>query len=78
MAEAKAPADRALLPTGVRNASAFRFPAETMGALQGLDPREAISVEFLYPSTRGDLIRTAFLEVGDFNAGMAFLKMGPR
>ena len=78
MAEAREPADRALLPPGVRSASAFRFPAETMAALQRLDPREAISVEFLYPSARGDLVRTAFLEVGDFNAGVAFLKMGPR
>jgi hypothetical protein len=78
MAEGKAPADRALLPAGVSAAYAFRFPAETTAALQRLDPREAISVEFLYPSSRGDLVRTAFLEVGDFNAGMAFLKMGPR
>jgi hypothetical protein len=78
MAEARAPADRALLPSGVPSAAAFRFPAETMGALQRLDPREAISVEFLYPSAQGDIVRTAFLEVGDFNAGLAFLKMGPR
>jgi hypothetical protein len=78
MAEGKAPADRALLPVGVNAAYAFRFPAETTAALERLDPREAISVEFLYPSSRGDLVRTAFLEVGDFNAGMAFLKMGPR
>ncbi len=78
LAEAKAPADRALLPVGVNAASAFRFPTETLAALQKLDPREAISVEFLYPSSGGDLVRTAFLEVGDFNAGVAFLKMGPR
>jgi hypothetical protein len=78
MAEARAEADQALLPTGASNASAFRFPTETMGVLQHLDPREAISVEFLYPSNRGDVIRTAFLEIGDFNAGLAFLKMGPR
>jgi hypothetical protein len=78
MADAKTPADRALLPVGVHAASAFRFPAETTAALQRLDPREAISVEFLYPSSGGDLVRTAFLEVGDFNAGMAFLKMGSR
>ena len=78
MAEARAPADRALLPVGAPDAAAFRFPTETMAALQRLDPREAISVEFLYPSNRGDVIRTAFLEVGDFNAGLAFLKMGPR
>jgi hypothetical protein len=78
MAEARARADRALLPVGVNAASAFRFPAGTLEALQRLDPREAIGVEFLYPSPRGDLVHTAFLEVGDFNAGMAFLKMGQR
>jgi len=78
LADAKAPADRALLPVGVASATAFRFPAGTLDALQHLDPREAISVEFLYPSARGDVVRTAFLEVGDFNAGMAFLKMGPK
>ena len=78
LAEARAPADRALLPSGVPSAAAFRFPADTIGALQKLDPREAISVEFLYPSTQGDLVRTAFLEVGDFNAGLAFLRVGPR
>ncbi len=78
MAEARAPADRALLPEGVGVATAFRFPPAAMDALQTLDPREAISVDFLYPSTRGDRVRTAFLEVGDFNAGMAFLKMGPK
>jgi hypothetical protein len=78
MAEARGPADRALAPVGAGSASAFRFPAGTLAALQQLDPREAISVEFLYPSAGGDLVRTAFLEVGDFNAGLAFLKMGPR
>lgn len=78
MAEARAPADQALLPMGASTAAAFRFPSETLDALQRLDPREAISVEFLYPSARGDRVRTAFLEVGDFNAAMAFLRMGPR
>ncbi len=78
MAEARAPADRTLLPMGARTAAAFRFPSETLDALQQLDPREAISVELLYPSAGGDRVRTAFLEVGDFNAGLAFLRMGPR
>ncbi|MDB5459140.1 MAG: hypothetical protein JWO72_881, partial [Caulobacteraceae bacterium] len=73
-----APADRPLLPAGAASAAAFRFPPGTLDALQRLDPREAISVELLFPSTRGDLVRTAFLEVGDFNAGLAFLKIGPR
>ena len=78
MAEAKAPADPALRPLGAGSAVAFRFPADAQAALQGLDPREAISVELLYPSAGGDIVRTAFLEVGDFNAGLAFLSLGPR
>jgi hypothetical protein len=74
LAEAKAEADPALRPLGARSAVAFRFPAAAEQTLQGLDPREAVSLELLYPSARGDLVRTAFIEVGDFNAGVAFLK----
>jgi hypothetical protein len=74
LAEARAEADPALRPLGSRSAVAFRFPAAAEQTLQGLDPREAVSVELLYPSGRGDLVRTAFIEVGDFNAGVAFLK----
>lgn len=74
LADARAPADPALRPSGAGKAVAFRFPASTEQALEQLDPREAVSVEILYPSDRGDLVRTAFLEVGDFDAGVAFLK----
>jgi hypothetical protein len=74
LAEAKAPADPALRPKGAGKATAFRFPAATQQALERLDPREAVSVEILYPSDRGDMVRTAFLEVGDFDAGVAFLR----
>jgi hypothetical protein len=73
LAEARAPADPALRPKGADKAVAFRFPSSARQALERLDPREAVSVEILYPSVRGDLVRTAFLEVGDFDAGMAFL-----
>ena len=78
LADARAPADPALRPRGADKAIAFRFPAATEQALQRLDPREAVSVEILYSSDRGDLVRTAFLEVGDFDAGLAFLKAGAR
>ena len=78
LADARAPADPALRPIGAGKAVAFRFPASTEQALEQLDPREAVSVEILYPSDRGDLVRTAFLEVGDFDAGVAFLKTPPR
>ena len=74
LAEARAEADPALRPLGARSAVAFRFPAAAEQTFQALDPREAVSLELLYPSDRGDLVRTAFIEVGDFNAGVAFLK----
>jgi len=74
LAEARAAADPALRPVGANKAVAFRFPADAERALQQLDPREAVSVELLYPSDRGDMIHTAFVEIGDFDAGLAFLK----
>jgi hypothetical protein len=78
LAEARAPADPALRPKGADKAVAFRFPAAAEQALERLDPREAFSVEILYPSDRGDLVRTAFVEVGDFDAGVAFLNTAAR
>ena len=78
LAEAKAPADPAMRPQGASKAIAFRFPAAAQQMLEQLDPREAVSVEILYPSARGDVVRTAFLEVGDFDAGVAFLKTAAR
>jgi hypothetical protein len=78
LAEARAPADPALRPKGADKAVAFRFPAGAEQALERLDPREAVSVEILYPSDRGDLVRTAFVEVGDFDAGVAFLNTQTR
>ena len=74
LAVARADADPALRPLGASKAVAFRFPADTEQALEQLDPREAVSVELLYPSERGDLVHTAFLEIGDFDSGLAFLK----
>jgi hypothetical protein len=40
-----------------------------------LDPREAVAVEFLFS---GDRVRTAYVEVGDFAAGRAFLQVAAR
>lgn len=78
LASARTPADPALRPKGAASAVAFRFPLAARQALEQLDPREAISVEILYPSDRGELVRTAFVEVGDFDAGMAFLNAKAR
>jgi hypothetical protein len=73
-------ADAGLLPRGARSGVAFRFPPATSDAIARLDPREAIAIEFLFanPSGGGDVIRTAYVEVGDFAAGRAFLASAQR
>ncbi|MGZ3397690.1 MAG: hypothetical protein ACXU8W_00900 [Caulobacteraceae bacterium] len=78
LASARSPADPALRPKGEAKAIAFRFPPSARQALERLDPREAVSLEILYPSDRGELVRTAFVEVGDFDAGVAFLNTRTR
>lgn len=70
IAEARSPAGRDLRPEDVKSGWAFRFPAEAAAEMARLDPREAVAVEFLLP---GDKIRRAYVEVGDFAAGRAFL-----
>ena len=75
MAEARGPAEADLLPKGAADAWAFRFPTAAVAALSDLDPREAVAVEFLLS---GDRVRTAYVEVGDFAAGRAFLQMASR
>ena len=58
--------------------TAFRFPAAAAEAIAVLDPREAMTIEFLYAGRRGDVIRKAYIEVGDFAAGRAFLAASKR
>ena len=74
-AEARSPAGLDLLPKAARSGWAFRFPAGATAALVGLDPREAIAVEFLFEN---DVVRRAYVEVGDFAAGEAFIKLAQR
>jgi hypothetical protein len=71
-AEARSPAGVDLLPKDSGGGWAFRFPAEAARELARLDPREAVAVEFLMP---GDVVRRAYVEVGDFAAGRAFLSV---
>jgi hypothetical protein len=75
MAEARGGAEDELLPKGSQDGWAFRFPAAAAQALAELDPREAVAVEFLFP---GDRVRVAYVEVGDFAAGRAFLQVAAR
>lgn len=74
-ATARAPAGPDLLPKGAAAGWAFRFPDGAAQELADLDPREAVAVEFLFP---GDVTRRAYVEVGDFAAGLAFLAVGGR
>lgn len=76
LAEARSAAGPELLPRDPKAAGwAFRFPAQAAAAFSDLDPREAVAVEFLYP---GDKVVTAYVEVGDFAAGRAFLQIASR
>lgn len=75
-AQAAGPAETTLLPTGVKGASAFRFPAETAKLLEALDPRESFHVEYLIAGPGGaDRVRRVRYEVGDFAAANAFLAL---
>jgi hypothetical protein len=71
------PAPLSLIPPGgARRGVLARFPPEAAQALAALDPREAVTVEFLFPSTNGERVEAAAVEVGDFAAGEAFLVAG--
>jgi hypothetical protein len=75
LAEARGEAGRDLLPKGQEDGWAFRFPPQAAQALAALDPREAVAVDFLFP---GDKVRRAYVEVGDFAAGRAFVQIASR
>ena len=74
-AEARSAAGRDLLPTDIESGLAYRFPAAAVEAMRRLDPREAVAVEFVFAGERGDVVRTAYVEVSDFAAGRAFLDL---
>lgn len=74
-AEARSRAGKDLAPKDMKNGWAFRFPAEAAGALAALDPREAVAVEFLFEGSTRQQVKRAYVEVGDFAAGRAFLQV---
>ncbi len=77
-AEARSLAGKDLAPKDMKRGWAFRFPAEAAGALAGLDPREAVAIEFLFEGSGRDQVKRAYVEVGDFAAGRAFLQVAGR
>lgn len=76
-AQARADADKTLLPRGSTSGVAFRFPAAAAQALAGLDPREAVTLVFLIQGPSGAKAQLGYVEVGDFAAGQAFLASAP-
>lgn len=77
-AEARSPASPKLAPAGAKSALLVRFPAAATEAMARLDPREAVMVEFLFTGRDRDAVRRAYVEVGDFAAGRAFLNVEAR
>jgi hypothetical protein len=73
-AQAREASPRELLNGDQKSGILFRFPVTAADALAALDPREAVAVEFLFGGRGGDTVRRAYLEVGDFAAGRAFLR----
>jgi hypothetical protein len=71
IADAREAAPASLLPGG--RGMLFAFPAAAAHALEALDPREVVVVEFVYPDRPS---QRALFEVGDFAAGRAFLSAG--
>jgi hypothetical protein len=81
-AETRGPADAMLVSAAgqlsTKGYVAWRFPPAAAEALANLDPREAVEVEFLFNGPTGDVVRRAYVEVGDFAAGKAFVSMVQR
>lgn len=77
-AEARSPASTRLAPAGAKSAILVRFPSQAVEALAALDTREAVMVEFVFAGRERDAVRRAYVEVGDFAAGRAFLKVDAR
>ena len=75
--EARSTAGGDLMAKDTTSGWAFRFPAEAARRLAELDPRESFAVEFVFPGER-DVVRRAYVEVGDFAAGRAFIQMAQK
>jgi hypothetical protein len=75
--EAMSPAGSDLKSPNMATGWAFRFPPAATEALAGLDPREAVAVEFVFAGEDGESVRTAYVEVGDFAAARAFQSVQP-
>jgi len=78
LAEAKFAPDPLIRPANKNAAIGYRFPPAAARAIASLDPREAIEIEFIFSSGGNYQVRKAYIEVGDFAAGRAFLVVAQR
>jgi hypothetical protein len=78
LADDRRPSEAMLAPRGAAGAVMFRFPPAVSALIEALDPREAVAIEFLFAGKGRDEVRTAYLEVGDFAAARAFLRVVAR
>jgi hypothetical protein len=76
LASGRSTAGANLLPEGAATGAVFRFPSAAVHALRGLDPREALIVEIVYPARNGERVERVAFEVGDFAAAVTFLEVG--
>lgn len=74
VAQTREEAPLTLLPVSAKTGLSFRFPPTAIDAIAQLDPREAVTVEFVFPGRGDEATRKAYVEVGDFAAGLAFLR----
>ena len=72
LAQTRGPAPKEIGP-GVL----FGFPAAAEAAIAGLDPRENVRLELVFPSAARDRVVSTLIPVGDFATGRAFLAAGP-
>lgn len=78
LAQARFEPDGLIAPRSGPDGIAYRFPPAAAEAISRLDPREAIEIEFVFSTRQGDQTRKAYIEVGDFAAGRAFLAVAQR
>lgn len=78
LADARFTPDGMIAPKDGPAALGYHFPAAAIEALGQLDPRESVAIEFVFSGAGRDVIRTAWIEVGDFAAGRAFLNIAQR
>jgi hypothetical protein len=78
LAESRHAAPKALRPARGRDALAFRFSPAAAAALEQLEARDTVRLEFVVLTRSGESVRSTVIEVGDFAAARVFLLAAAR